>query len=94
MLNLHHHSCQNVVHLLDEVMTIIRNLDEVITIIRNLVRSSMFSESVICPVAPMFCGNLAKIVKIEGKKTDLGILQFLRLSGPDDLPGSQSGVFR
>jgi hypothetical protein len=48
------------------------------TVIRNLVKSSKFSESIICPVAPIFCENVAKIVLIECKKTDLGI-QFLVL---------------
>ena len=57
---------------------ILSPLDEVMTVIRNLVKSSKFSESIICPVAPIFCENIAKIVLIEGKKTDLGILQFLR----------------
>ena len=63
-------------------------LDEVMTVIRNLVKSSKFSKSIICPVAPIFCENVAKVVLMEGKKTNLGILQFLRLSGP----GRSAGV--
>ena len=65
----------------DRQPMILSPLDEVMTVIRNLVKSSKFSEFIICPVAPIFCENIAKIALIEGKKTDLGILQFLRLSG-------------
>ena len=63
-------------------------LDEAMTVIRDLVRFSKFSEFVICPIAPIFCENVAKVVLMEGKKTNLGILQFLRLSGP----GRSAGV--
>ena len=58
------------------------------TVIRNLVKSSKYSESIIFPVAPIFYENVAKIVLIVGKKTVLGILQFLRLSGS----GRSTGV--
>ena len=63
----------------DRQPLILSPLDEVMTFIRNIVKFSRFSESVICPVAPIICENDAKIVMIEAKKTDLEILPFLQV---------------
>ena len=55
---------------------ILSPLDEVMAILRNMLKSSEFVASVLRLVAPIVGENIAKIVLIEGKKTDLGILQF------------------
>jgi hypothetical protein len=63
------------------------NLED-LTVPWNIVKSSRFTESVLCPVAPIVAENIAKLGPIVGKMMDLGILHFLRCSGP----GQSSGL--
>ena len=72
----------------DRQPLILSPLDEVMAILRNMLKSSEFVASVLRLVAPIVGENIAKIVLIEGKKTDLGILHFFDFEIPDDLTGS------
>jgi hypothetical protein len=68
-------------------------LDEVRILLRNIVKSSRFTESVLCPVAAIVGENVAKLGPIVGKTMDLGILHFYDGLVSDSLPGSQSKIF-
>jgi hypothetical protein len=69
------------------------SLDKVRAVLWNIIRSSRFTESILCPIAPILGENVSKLSPIAGNMTDLGILHFYNDGVPEKLLGLQLGIF-